>query len=289
MENLKQQKKQKKLLLEFKQACIEFPVESQYRQALSGWKIRRLEENLSVGIYVSNEIVKVEGVDEQSVEMAVKELKKLIEEQVERTKQFGANVTEVIQVKPEQVGKVIGKKGINVTRIKNLTDAKIDVSKERTSITITGLPDAVALAKNEILELLQEPTPPEHVEEIHVPGKYFGRLAGPRGTKLKQLEKEHSVQIKLEKNESIKIAGSEIDCMECAQTIEDLIENFKQRDEERDADRPQRFVEPPVRKDSPRPQQSITNDPFFTFSSSSSTSSSSNVDPSNSWSKKLFG
>jgi len=194
----------KKLLNEFKPITIEFNIESKFHPALSGWKIRRLEEDLTVGIYVparnTTDVIKVEGLDNQSVEKAVSELQKLSQEYSERQKQNESNITEIIPIRADQVGKIIGKKGATISRITNLSDAKIDISKDKSQVTITGSKDEVELAKTEILELIQEQSEPEYSEEIRISPKYYGRLAGPKYTRLKFFERENSVLVTLPRN-----------------------------------------------------------------------------------------
>merc|ERR1712232_539146 len=89
-----------------------------------------------------------------NVGKAQKNVQKFIEEADTFAKD---SITDHLDVEEDEIPRIIGKKGANVNRIRMTTGCRVDVEKDPPGrVTLKGLPDGVAKAKEMITELLAE-------------------------------------------------------------------------------------------------------------------------------------
>jgi polyribonucleotide nucleotidyltransferase len=107
-----------------------------------------------------------------------------------------SQVTDVVGVAPDKHRKLIGREGITRRELESQFSVTIDIPRQRPgqpqnnpSIKITGEPEAVAKAKEHILELVKEP----EGETLEVPRRLHHAVAD--GGLFKQLQKEFKVTV----------------------------------------------------------------------------------------------
>jgi transcription antitermination factor NusA-like protein len=123
----------------------------------------------------------------KGVEAARVELLELIEYEKENN-----NVVQ-LPVSTKSIARIMGRGGANVNRIREETEAQIDVDKdevqggaETTMIRLRGTKKAIAAAKTAILSVVDEVNA-EQSFSVHIPARYHGQVIGPGGQNLRDI------------------------------------------------------------------------------------------------------
>lgn len=125
----------------------------------------------------------------KGVEGAKAELLELIEYEKEN------NNVVTVPVSSKSIARIMGRGGANVNRIRDETDAQIDVDREEeggstsngmTTIRLRGTKQAIAAAKKEILAVAAD-VDSEASYALNVPARYHGLLIGPGGQNLRDI------------------------------------------------------------------------------------------------------
>jgi len=117
-----------------------------------GKKIKAVETQHKVTVTVKEDSMTLIG-GKGGVEKAQKDLEKFMAEADELEQ---ASTTETIDVDEEDIPRIIGKQGANVTHIRDTANVQIKVERETCSVNIRGLPDGIEEAKRMIASILNK-------------------------------------------------------------------------------------------------------------------------------------
>ncbi|UZJ52571.1 hypothetical protein CBS101457_001891 [Exobasidium rhododendri] len=165
-----------------------------------GKYVTRLQDNYAVRINFPSQGEGGKNSEQKSDEIVIKGGKKGVEgakaellELIEYEKENNNVIT--VPVSSKSIARIMGKGGANVNRIRDETDAQIDVDREdggkngqegTTSIRLRGTKAAIAAAKKEILAVAAD-VDSEASYSIQIPAKFHGQLIGPGGQNLRDI------------------------------------------------------------------------------------------------------
>lgn len=165
----------------------------------SGGKyVTRLQDNYSVRINFPQQGEGGKNPEQKSDEIVIKGGKKGVEgakvellELIEYEKENNNVIT--VPVSSKSIARIMGRGGVNVNRIRDETDAQIDVDREdganqseTTMIRLRGTKQAIAAAKREILAVAAD-VDSEATYSLQIPSKFHGQLIGPQGQNLREI------------------------------------------------------------------------------------------------------
>ncbi|XP_050305134.1 vigilin [Anthonomus grandis grandis] len=241
----------KQALLDLVPVTIEVDVPFEMHRAIIGTKgqaVKALMNQFNVHIVLSSaeeqeDIIKVTGLPEnvknakEALHDRVKELE--ADKKLRELKSYTLN----FEVDPEYHPKIIGRKGMVITKIRKNNDVIIKLPKKGEEnehiITIIGLEENANRAKDEILKIVHE-LDDLYKEEIEIKSRVHSRLIGARGRKIRTIMEEFKVDIKFPKSTDpnpnlIVISGPEENVIDCRDHLLNLAEEYLQDDEEQQA------------------------------------------------------
>jgi predicted PilT family ATPase len=163
-----------------------------------GKYVTRLQDNYSVRINFPHQGEAERKSDQKPDEIIIKGGKKGVEgarvellELIEYEKENNNVIT--VPVSSKSIARIMGRGGVNVNRIRDETDAQIDVDREEdrndngtTIIKLRGTKQAIAAAKKEILAVAAD-VDAEESYSLRIPAKFHGQLIGPGGQNLRDI------------------------------------------------------------------------------------------------------
>lgn len=163
-----------------------------------GKYVTRLQENYSVRINFPQQGDGDKRSDQNADEIVIKGGKKGVEgaraellELIEYEKENNNVVT--VPVSTKSIARIMGRGGVNVNRIRDETDAQVDVDREDgkaagdvTMIRLRGTKQAIAAAKKEILSVAAD-VDSEATYALQIPARFHGQLIGPGGQNLRDI------------------------------------------------------------------------------------------------------
>ncbi|KAL8583524.1 hypothetical protein ACOMHN_054840 [Nucella lapillus] len=183
-----------------------------------GANIRRITEE-----YPKVHIEFTEGQDKITVEGSPEEVQEAITALQDVVKDLKARMDYAeIEVDPKFHKHIIGKNGVNITRIKNETGVSIRIPSDGDNnhqIRIEGDPAGVLKAKAELLEMSQR-MENEKSRDIIIDQRFHGNIIGARGENIREIrEKFNQVQITFpdqgKKSDIVTLRGPKQDVDRC--------------------------------------------------------------------------
>jgi len=149
----------------------------------------------------------------------IEEAKKLIAQIAEAPAPAAENLPgvagELMEIPKNSVGRVIGAGGARIQELQERSGAKIDIdrSTEKCMVRFAGSADAVAKAKVLVTEVLNgtDRSMGDCVETLEVPPSTTGRLIGPGGKQINQIQEKSGAKVDIDKTRDpciVRIAGS---------------------------------------------------------------------------------
>ncbi|PYZ99345.1 hypothetical protein A6K26_009755 [Gammaproteobacteria bacterium 2W06] len=140
-----------------------------------------------------------------------------------------------VEVDPEYHPKIIGKRGVVITKIREKHDVNIQFpprgDPEENFITITGYEANVNEAKNAILAITGE-LDKMVKETVEIDSRVHSRLIGSRGKAIKKVMEEYKVEIKFPRGDddpnTVTIIGAQDNVDECKDHLLNLMEEYMQ-------------------------------------------------------------
>jgi rRNA processing protein Krr1/Pno1 len=137
----------------------------------------------------------------------------------------------ILEIAPHEawlVSYVIGKNGGRIQSLQKGSDCHLDVSKESRTITVTGESDEKVSKVREKLDALVAKARRENVL-VRIPEKAIPAFVGHGGKKIKDLSKEHAVEIqRVRKSSQFKIIGDETKVASAKTFIDDWVDRWQE-------------------------------------------------------------
>jgi len=144
------------------------------------------------------------------------------QEQVSAAKEFIAKITdpghegELMEISRSAVGRIIGAGGARIQELQERSGAKIDIDRgvEPCLIRFAGFPENVAYAKKLVVEVLEgrdRTTFGEAAVNIEVPPSCTGRLIGPGGRQINEIQETSGAKVDIDKSRDpciVRMTGS---------------------------------------------------------------------------------
>ena len=177
----------------------------------SGSKIKELQKATDVTIDVDRDanLVKLCGNEVDSVLKA----KALLTEQIEAIRKENAE----FDVPTEVVSSLIGKKGANLTRIREETGANIDVTSDgKGTVRVRGSEEAVGKARTAIESFVTEWLKTNVVKEIPVHADQIRLIVGVKGGTIKLITEESGAKLDLDRDRNVVVIRGSAEAVEGA-------------------------------------------------------------------------
>lgn len=139
-----------------------------------------------------------------------------------------------LQVDPKYFKHIIGKNGANVNRLKEQTDAVINITESNGNniIRIEGNKAGVDQAKRELEEMINK-LENEKEKDVIIDHRYYRSIIGSKGEKIREIrEKFNQVQITVpnasEKHDIVKVRGPKEDVDKCHKYLLKLVKEINE-------------------------------------------------------------
>jgi len=178
--------------------------------------IQALSKKFKVRMQVDENTVRITGMRDD-VQMARKEVELMCARIEEK-------YSEAFEIKPEQVGLFLGKKGGNIQALSKKFKVRMQVDEN--TVRITGMRDDVQMARKEV-ELMYPQTEDKYSESFEVKSQYVGFIIGREGSRIKSLRIGHMVIIKIgpqiQGDTVVQIYGDEDNVKSARRKIEKIV------------------------------------------------------------------
>ena len=236
--------KAKQALLDFVPITIDVNVPFDLHRSIIGQKgqdVKRLMDAYDVHIVLSppeekRDVIKITGTpyNVEQAKLAVED--RVVELEKERKDRELRRFAIEMDVNPEYHPKIIGRKGIVISKIRTNHDVQITFPKrgdpDEQKIIITGYEENVYKAKEDIMKIVNELN--EFVrDELTIDSRVHSRLIGARGRNIRKIMDDFKVDIKFPKSEDpdpnlVIITGIEDNVSEARDHLLILEEEFLQ-------------------------------------------------------------
>jgi len=123
---------------------------------------------------------------------------------------------ETIGIPRNAVGRIIGAGGSRIQELQEKSGAKIDIDRttEQCHVRFSGTAEAIASAKAMVVEILEgrdRPSPNENLQTMEIPSSFTGRLIGPGGTQINDIQKRSGAKVDIDKSKEpciVRMTGS---------------------------------------------------------------------------------
>ena len=166
-------------------------------------------------------------IDKRTVKVTgILENEKLVHKEVEQLRDFNLLEIscEIVEINPENVGPFLGKEGRNIEALSRKLNVRMQLNENM--VRITGMPDDVQMARKEV-ELMYPLTEDKYSESFEVKSQYVGFIIGREGCRIKSLQSDHMVNIKIDKeikgDTMVLIYGDEDNVKSARRKIEKIV------------------------------------------------------------------
>uniref|UniRef100_A0A7S2RUY5 K Homology domain-containing protein n=1 Tax=Mucochytrium quahogii TaxID=96639 RepID=A0A7S2RUY5_9STRA len=179
---------------------------------------------ISISLEVSGAVVTVSGGKQQVVD-GVQTIYKLIAD--------NSHTDTIALSDAKLVPAILGTKGETINKIRNTTDARVEIAVDNSGVVITGTKSQVAKARDMITAKIAAELgpPPVKAGEIqkHVDlGSATGKIIGAAGSNIARLEKEHGAQVTVKNGTMCYITGPEGSVLKVKKEIDDVLERHRE-------------------------------------------------------------
>jgi len=154
------------------------------------------------------------------------ENEKLVHKVVEQLRDFSlVEISfEIVEINPEHVKLFLGKEGKNIEALSRKLNVRMQLNEN--VVRITGMPDDVQMARKEV-ELMYPRTEDKYSESFEVKSQYVGSIIGREGSRIKSLQSDHMVIIKIDPqiqgDKMVQIYGDKDNVKSARREIEEIV------------------------------------------------------------------
>lgn len=121
------------------------------------------------------------------------------------------------------MGLLLGKKGVNIAKLREETGAKIDVNVNTNTVKVAGTAECVKIASEKIQSILQSVRHPS-AQTLAIPSGAYAAILGAKGSTAQEIQESSGARLDLDRSTGIAtVKGSEEACLKAIELITRLL------------------------------------------------------------------